>query len=233
MKDVASLTYAVTELSAGAARKKEANMPNSNLIRADMNGTDRNIGIISYLASMKRIMSVAAALILTLFFPLLCFSQSDATREELELRSGRRVMPSLRAVLPFYAGVSALADSLSGKTMGFNFGMEIVGMRLSAKSSPLEANIGLRWSVMNFQQGSRVFHLGAPVRIACKFADRGKVYAGASADLRVGGDRDASPFVASVEGGISYYGFGLRASYSFNPVVPGGRALCFGVVVGL
>lgn len=172
---------------------------------------------------MKRFLVLVSCAFLLFSCPALCGAQE----------SGKRITPSPRIVLPFYAGASAITDAPLGDTAAFNFGVEMLGLRLSAKSSPLEANAALRFSGTFFRPERQVFHLGVPVRVAYKFGQRSKAYAGASAEMRVGGVSDYSRFLASVEGGVSFYGFGLRAAYTVTPVYGGSRAVSLGLIIGL
>ena len=249
---------------------------------------------------MRRLLYILIVASLAIVPAGLSYAADGQEDEDLTLYSGRRITPSLQIILPLYFGTTFLpevdysgpwADTGYGNFLdtriyqNFFFGIEMVGMRLSAKASPLEANIGLRWSLMNYSMSdtsltfrgdaspssvtflpvriadidprydgtrSRIHasYLGLPVRFVVKFAKRGKAYAGASAEMLVSGSAkygkpatrtDAytlfSPFRATVEGGISYYGFGLWASYGltpfFLPDCSSARTLSFGLIIGI
>lgn len=109
---------------------------------------------------MKRIITVLAAM-------LAAFGTASAANvpDSLQLASGKRVETTVRVVLPVYFGVSTLldADYLGswantgyGDFLGtrieqnFNFDIEFFGLRFDAKSTPFEANLGLRFSFMDF-----------------------------------------------------------------------------------
>ncbi len=183
----------------------------------------------------RRLFSLIAAALLVLA-PALCRAQEGAEREDLTLRSGRRVTASPRILLPFYLGASALADD-PVRSAGFCFGIEPVGMRLSSRACPVEANVALQWSGMNFRQGRQLFQIGVPLRLACSFGKRGVVYAGTSALWSVGGGELFSPFVAVAEGGISLWGYGLRAAYTLTPVLApasgGAKAFSLSLIIGI
>ena len=86
-------------------------------------------------------------------------------RDGIELKTGKRAELRLRAVFPMYFGVTALTGTdyqgiWAGSPLGsfldtklyqnFTYNLEMVGLRLYSRSSPVEANIGLRWSFMDF-----------------------------------------------------------------------------------
>ena len=196
---------------------------------------------------MKRICFVAVILALA------SFAAGAQTKYDLrgkDLPSSRRVTTTLRAVLPVYVGVSALVDSpgfsfpttASGVVKSIAFGLEPVGLRFSAKGSPLESNIALRWQYMGLgaYSDSRMYatYLGVPLRVACRFGSSGKIFATASADLLLTRqDRFAQPlnrWRASVEGGISWGSWGIWTAYGLTPLLQNGGAantLTFGIVV--
>ncbi len=182
---------------------------------------------------MKRFLVIASCAFLFLCCPCLCRAQDSSEAEDLTLASGKRVTPSLRVVLPSYLGAAVPVDIPLGQKTAFSFGIEAIGMRLSAKSSPVEANLGLRWSGMCFGAGQNAFYLGVPARVACKFGRRSKAYAGVAAQMRIAGAQELARFVGEVEGGVSFYGFGLRAAYTVTPFSGGSRAVSLGLIVGL
>lgn len=178
---------------------------------------------------MKKILS-SVVLALMCF---LSFAQEADLQEDLTLRSGKRITPELRAVLPAYFGASAVADApLAGNT-GFCFGVEVLGVRFFSRNSPLEANLGVRLSGMNFNAGRRCFHLGLPLRAVYKFPGMAKLFAGVSANMRLGRDEGYPAFMAEAECGVSFYGYGLRFGYTLTPVCGGARAISLGLVIGI
>lgn len=178
---------------------------------------------------MKKFLSVVALLLLC----LLGYAQETALQEDLTLRSGKRIKPALRAVLPAYFGASALADApLAGNT-GFCFGVEALGVRFSSRNSPLEANLGLRLDGMNLGAGRRCFHLGLPLRAVYEFPGRAKLFAGVSASVRLGSNAACPAFMADAECGVSFYGYGLRFGYTLTPAWGGERAMSLGLVIGI
>ena len=182
---------------------------------------------------MRNIFALASCVLVLFFCPLLCGAQESDGTEDLTLESGKRITPSMRGLLPFYVGVSVPTDVAFGQSAAFSFGIEAVGLRLSSKSCPVETNAALRFSGMCFQQGSNAFYLGIPLRLAYRIGMVSKVYAGASAEMCLGASQDFSRFMGVVEGGISFYGFGLRASYTVTPYSGGSRAVSLGLVIGI
>ena len=182
---------------------------------------------------MRNIFALASCVLVLFFCPLLCGAQESDGTEDLTLESGKRITPSMRGLLPFYVGASVPTDVAFGQSAAFSFGIEAVGLRLSSKSCPVETNAALRFSGMCFQQGSNAFYLGIPLRLAYKIGMVSKVYAGAAAEMCIGGAAGFSRFVGVVEGGISFYGFGLRTSYTVTPVAGASRAVSLGLVIGI
>lgn len=182
---------------------------------------------------MKRILTIASAAILLTCCPFLCGAQESPDKADQTLDSGKRITPSFRVILPAFLGISALTDAPLNQTIGFSYGMEIMGVRLSARSYRTEANIGLRCSGVVLQSMPNVVHLGIPVRVAYKFGKSGKAYIGAAAEMRLGKNESYSRFMGVVEGGVSYGGFGLRASYTVTPIVNSSRAVSLGLIIGL
>ena len=182
---------------------------------------------------MRSFLALVSCVLLLFSCPLVCGAQEPDGAEDLTLESGKRITPSLRGVLPFYVGASAPTDVSLGQTVAFSFGVEAIGLRLSARCCPVEATTALRFSGMCFQPGQNVFYLGVPLRVAYKIGMVSKVYAGASAEMRIGGPQDYSRFMGSVEGGVSFYGFGIRASYTLTPYSGSSRAVSLGLIIGL
>lgn len=182
---------------------------------------------------MRYFLALASCVLLLFSFPLLCGAQEPDSAEDLSLKTGKRITPSLRGVLPFYVGASVPVDVPLGQSAAFSFGVEAVGLRLSARSCPVEATTALRFSGMCFQPGRNVFYLGIPLRVAGRIGRACKVYAGASAEMSLGKSQDFSRFLGEVEGGVSFYGFGLRASYTVTPFSGGSRAVSLGLIIGL
>ena len=182
---------------------------------------------------MRSFLAFASCVLLLFSCPLLCGAQETDGAEDLTLESGKRITPSLRAVLPFYVGASFPVDVPFGQSAAFSFGIEALGLRLSARSCPVEATTALRFSGMCFGSGRNVFYLGIPLRVAYKVGRASKVYAGASAEMSLGKSREFSRFVGAVEGGVSFYGFGLRASYTVTPFAGDSRAVSLGLLIGL
>ena len=182
---------------------------------------------------MRSFLAFASCVLLLFSCPLLCGAQETDGAEDLTLESGKRITPSLRAVLPFYVGASFPVDVPFGQSAAFSFGIEALGLRLSARSSNFDTTAALRFSGMCFGAGRNVFYLGIPLRLAYKVGRASKVYAGASAEMSLGKSREFSRFVGAVEGGVSFYGFGLRASYTVTPFAGGSRAVSLGLLIGL
>ncbi len=93
-------------------------------------------------------------------------------------------------------------------------------------------------------------YIGVPLRLAIKIGDRGKIFAGVAGEYLVKGyTKFRSPntrtttnglfstWRASVEGGLSYAGWGIWASYGFTPLFlpecSNARTLSFGIVMGI
>ena len=191
-----------------------------------------------------------------------CIAAGDNGKDETELESSKRVNTWLQVILPAYVGLSIVpqVENLgqwgSGCYSDFCFGMEIAGLRFTSRGSNLEADLGVRFQLMNFSgpaDSGSVMHaasFGIPVRGAVKFCRWGKVFAGLSGDVLVSGTagkpgvpgrtdaRDTlSRFRASVEGGVSWHGVGLWASYGLSPVFRkdfgDAHTVSFGIVIGI
>ena len=182
---------------------------------------------------MRNFLALASCVLLLFSCPLLCGAQESDGTEDLTLESGKRITPSLRGVLPVYIGAAVPTDVALGQSVAFSFGIEAVGLRLSARSCPVEATTALRFSGMCFQPGRNVFYLGIPLRVASRIGSASKVYAGASVEMSLGKAQDFSRFMGEVEAGVSFYGYGLRVSYTMTPFSGGSRAASLGLIVGL
>ena len=95
----------------------------------------------------------------------------------------------------------------------------------------------MRFTFINFFQPKiSAPYVGIPVRVAYKFNRWWKVYAGVSGDILMG-NSTLNRYRASVEGGVSWHGIGLWASYGltpfFQPTDSPSRTLSFGLVIGL
>jgi len=178
-------------------------------------------------------LTLATVAVMLIVCPFICGAQEVPDKAGQTLYSGKRITPSVRVILPVFLGTSALTDAPLDQTIGFSYGVEALGMRLSARSLPVEANIGLRFSGICLRSIPNVVHLGVPVRVAYKFGKSGKVYLGAAAELRLGKVNEFSRFMGVVEGGVSFTGFGLRASYTLTPLLNNSRAVSLGLVIGI
>ncbi|MBR4809432.1 MAG: hypothetical protein IK031_04050 [Bacteroidales bacterium] len=156
-----------------------------------------------------------------------------------ELKSRKRLDPTLRLVLPVNAGVSTLLNSDAPATplyRNFMFNIEPVGVRWSARGTPFELNVASRFNFLNFGNG-HAFYAGVPVRASLRFAKRGRVYATAAGEYLIHGTMHNMPWRCALETGISYCGVGVFASYGVTPffttATGPGNTLSFGLVVGL
>lgn len=207
---------------------------------------------------MKKFLPLLFAL---LFFAApFCLAAGDDDNADTGLDTSKRVSTWVQIVMPVYVGLTAVpavesaSEWWSGCYRNFCFGMELVGLRFSSRESNLEGDLGVRFQLMNFAgpaNSNSIMHtasFGIPVRGAVKFLRWGKVFAGVSGDYIVSGTSgiigekgrtDASdilsPFRASVEGGISWHGFGLWAGYGLTPAFrrSNARTLSFGLVIGI
>lgn len=209
---------------------------------------------------MKRFLSVFVVLLL--FASPYCFAEGDKDSDSTELESSRQVNTWLQVILPAYVGLSMVpavenfGQWGSGCYRDFCFGMEIAGLRFTSRGSNLEADLGVRFQLMNFAgpaESGSVMHaasFGVPLRGAVKFCRWGKVFAGVSGDVLVSGTSGKigvagrtnaldvlSRFRASVEGGVSWHGVGLWASYGLSPVFRpefgDAHTVSLGVVIGI
>ena len=182
------------------------------------------------LAPMKRFLPILVISLLALVSAPFCRAADGD--EDLTLKSGKRVNTWLHVVLPAYAGAAVIPDSY-----GLHLSLEAAGLRFSSRGGGLEGDAGVRFTFINFFQPKiSAPYVGIPVRVAYKFNRWWKVYAGASGDILMG-QSTLNRYRASVEGGVSWHGIGLWASYGltpfFQPSESPARTLSFGVVIGL
>lgn len=86
-------------------------------------------------------------------------------RDGIELKTGKRAELRLRVAFPMYFGITTLTGTdyqgvWAGSPMGnfldtklfqnFTYNLEMAGLRLYSRGFPLEANLGIRWSFMDF-----------------------------------------------------------------------------------
>jgi hypothetical protein len=182
---------------------------------------------------MKRCLAILALSLTALLSAPFCRAADGD--EDLTLQTGKRVNTMLHVVLPAYAGAAVIPDSF-----GLHLGLEALGVRFTSRGSGLEGDAGLRFTWINFfrQDNGNVSapYLGIPVRAAYRFNRWWKVYAGVSGDVLLGNSA-LNRYRASVEGGLSWHGFGLWASYGLTPFhqpsdSPAGT-VSFGLVFGL
>ena len=180
----------------------------------------------------KLILIIAAALLVAPLF-------ASAPKDSVTLASAKRLDPTIRVVLPVHLGVSTILDSEAPVTplyRNFMFNIEMAGVRWSGRGTPFEANVGARWSFLNYGK-DHAYYVGVPVRAALRFAKRGKVYAAAAGEYLVHGTMHNMPWRCCVESGISYGGYGIFASYGLTPfhttATGPGNTLSFGLVIGL
>ena len=180
---------------------------------------------------MKRFLPILALSLIALFSSPLCRAADGD--EDLTLKSGKRVSTWLHVVLPAYAGAAVLQD-----TYGLHLGLEAAGVRFSSRDSGLESDAGIRFTFINFFQPDKVSapYVGIPVRAAYSFSRWWKVYAGVSGDILMG-NSDLNRWRASVEGGLSWHGIGLWASWGLTPFYKPANnqagTVSFGIVIGL
>ena len=206
--------------------------------------------IICYICRVKKLLILLAAVLLA-SAPVSAKSVPDSLR----LESRYRLDTTLRIVLPVHFGLTTLMDadykgSWEGTGYGdfldtrlhqnFMFNIEMFGVRWCSRGIPFEANLGVRWSFMNFSSSKiHASYIGAPLRFVFRFGRQCRVYAGASAEYLVHGHTNTlfSPFRATVEGGVAYAGVGLFASYGLTPLfLPScsdAKTFSFGIVVGI
>ena len=159
----------------------------------------------------------------------------------------------------------------------FAYGLEIASIRFST-GGPLNFSLGARWTFMDFalahpeltfrevngtwmptpittegydKKKSKIHasYIGVPLRVAVN-VDKVKFFAGASAEVLVGGyTKYKNPkfrqgaqsmfnkFRATVEAGVAYGAIGLFASYGLTPLFPetlsDTRTLTLGLVLGI
>ena len=114
---------------------------------------------------MKKIIVIAAAALMALAPAVHCRAQESGKDEDLTLKTGKRINANMQVILPVYFGASTLTGidyrgPWAGTGYGnfldtklyqnFCFGIEMIGLRLSSRNSPVEANMALRWSFMDF-----------------------------------------------------------------------------------
>ncbi|MBO7643621.1 MAG: hypothetical protein J6S62_01480 [Bacteroidales bacterium] len=168
--------------------------------------------------------------------------RTDFYKDVRKLPSARRTEVTIRAVLPMYFGASTqvyIPGAPALRDPGFTYSFEMLGLRFTSKSGPLEANVAVGWE---FLQHASYFN--APLRLAVKPGGSWKLFAGAAPAVLLGNPAPAAApegaafnrFRLSAQAGVAYRSIGLFASYGLTPLYLGAngvRTLSFGLVVGI
>lgn len=200
---------------------------------------------------MKRIL---LAIITVCIFAQTAGAQKYYDYRGRDLPSRHRTETTLHVVFPMYLGLSTLVSPYTLSQVpelslndvkqipswrSYIFSWEFASLRFTSKGWPFEANVGLRSTFINAQSNIQATYLGVPVRFAIQVGRKGKIFAGAGAEMLVNGyfqnnTSQLFPYRINAEGGISFGFLGIWASYGLTPFYnsgPDSRMLSVGLAI--